>query len=334
MDVKEKLANNQLISKSVVTAKKAAPTVAFIAGAAGSVASLYLMWRTARKHDEVVSDAVDLIEAVREKKPEEVIDEETGKKKYVEDEDSLPIKEYRSALVKAYIQAGFKLGKLYAPVVVAEVASLGLMSLGYGTLNGRYISTLATCTMLEHEYARYRTNLIRDLGEDVDKQYRFGLKSKEIEYPELDAEGNQKLDKNGKPKVSKELEKVLEDGLEGYSGYARIFDKEHCKQFVGDAETGMATSWYNREYLIKQQDYFNMLLRYRPSHTVFLNEVYEALGYAPTKAGQVVGWHYDPTDPIGDNRIIFVPIEFYDESYRAKSVIIDFNVDGNVWGYL
>ncbi len=292
------------------------------------------MWRTARKHDVVVSDAVDLIEAVRDKKPQEVVDEETGKKTYVSDEDTLPIKDYRRALIKAYLQAGFKLGKLYAPVAAAELASLGLMSLGYGQLNSRYISTLATCSMLEREYSRYRKNVIENLGDDIDQQFRFGLKNKEIEIPDLDGEGKQKLDKNGKPKTVKTMEKVLDGDLEGYSGYARIFDKQHSTQFDGDAETGMATSWYNKEYLINQENYFNMLLRYRPSHTVFLNEVYQALGYAPTKEGQVVGWHYDPNDPIGDNKIIFVPVEFYDESYRARSVILDFNVDGNVWGYL
>lgn len=77
-----------------------------------------------------------------------------------------------------------------------------------------------------------------------------------------------------------------------------------------------------------------MCLRYRTSHTVFLNEVYDALGYERTKEGQVVGWHYDLDHPTGDNKIEFVPIEFYDDKYQAKSVIIDFNVDGNVWDLL
>ena len=324
MDIKQAVANNRTISKVSRKAYKAAPTVAFVAGAIGSVATLYLMWRTARKHDEVVSDAMDIIEEVHDKKPIE------GE----ENEDALPIGEYRKALIKAYIQAGFKLGKLYAPVALAEVASVSLMSLGYGKLNNRYLSTLATCSVLEREYARYRQKVIDNLGEDVDHQFRFGLKDKELEVADLDKDGNPKFDKNGVAKTKKVKQSVLEDEMEGYSGYARIFDKQHCKNFDGDEQTGMATSWFNREFLQKQENYFNMCLHYRPTHTVFLNEVYEALGYAPTKEGQVVGWHYDPDYPIGDNKIMFVPVEFFDEKYQAKSVILDFNVDGNVWEFL
>ena len=69
------------------------------------------MWRAARKHEEVVSDAIDIIEEVHDKKPDE-----KG-----ENENALPIKDYRKELVKAYIKAGFKIGKLYAPVAVARI---------------------------------------------------------------------------------------------------------------------------------------------------------------------------------------------------------------------
>ena len=324
MNFKEAVANNATISKVVTKTWKAAPTIAFVAGAVGSVASLYLMWRTARKHDEVMTDATDLIEEIHDKKPIE------GE----ENEEALSINAYRKELIKAYIHAGFKIGKLYAPVVIAEVASVSLMGLGYGKLSTRYANTLAVCSLLESQYAKYRRNVIETLGEDADNEFRFGMKDKLYEIPELDKNGKPKLDKNGKPKMQSIKERVLGDGMEGYSGYARIFSKEDSKRFDAEADTCMATSYYNRTFLIKQESYFNMLLRYRPNHTVFLNEVYEALGYEPTKEGQVVGWHYDPDNPIGDNKIMFVPIEFYNEQYQAKWCVLDFNVDGNVWEYL
>ena len=103
MDIKKAVSNNRTISKVSAKAYKAAPTIAFVAGAIGSVASLYLMWRAARKHEEVVSDAIDIIEEVHDKKPDE-----KG-----ENENALPMKDYRKELVKAYIKAGFKIGKLY-----------------------------------------------------------------------------------------------------------------------------------------------------------------------------------------------------------------------------
>lgn len=323
MNFKESVANNATINKVVTTTWKNAPTIAFIAGAAGSVVGLYFMWKAARKHDDTVAEVIDIIEEVHEmKEPDDdgnVVDDKT----------------YTKALVKAYIQAGFKLGKLYAPVAVTEIASIALMSLGYGKLNSRYVNTLAACSIVEREYARYRQKVIDALGDDADKEFRLGVKKREVEVPILDDDGNPKLDKNGKPKTKKIQEEYLDDPtLEGYSPYAVPFDKEHSKRFDGDAETGMATSWYNREFLIRAQDYFNMLLNYRLTHIVFLNEVLDYLGYEPTQEGQVVGWRLDKNNPTGDNKIIFVPDELYDESYRAKSIILDFNVDGNVWKYL
>ena len=330
MDLKQAVANSNTAKKLQLKAWKAAPTVAFVAGAVGSVASLYLMWRTARKHDEVLSDAEDIIDEVHEKKPEEIIDE-NGTRKYVDDEDTLPINQYRVQLVKAYCRAGAKMVKLYAPVAVAEVASIGLMSLGYGKLNTRYVNTLAAVSLLERQYAKYRQNVINTLGDDADKEFRFGLKKKEIEVPDLDENGKQKLNKNGEPKTKKVVETVLEQDLDFYSQYARIFDRENCKMFDGD-ENEDATSYYNRDFLFKAENYFNMLLKYRGF--VFLNEVYRYFGYAETRAGQKVGWRYDLENPTGDNKIQFVPIEFYDERYCTKSAILDFNVDGEIDEYL
>ena len=315
MNLKESLANNATINKVVTKTWQAAPKIAFVAGAVGSVASLYLMWRAAKKHDDTIAEAIDILDEVHQMKEPD------------DDGAIASSAEYRKALAKAWIQVGFKVGKLYAPVATAEMVSLGLMSLGYGKLNARYVNTLATCTLLEHEYTKLRAQYADEI--------KHGLKQVNVEEFELDKDGNPKLDKNGAMKTKTVKEWVLDDGeLEGYSIYAVPYDKEHSKYFNTDDGNEMATSWFNREFLIKAQDYFNMLLKYRATHVVFLNEVLTYLGYEPTQEGQVVGWCYDPKNPIGDNKIIFVPDELYDESYRARTIILDFNVDGNVWGHL
>ncbi len=322
MNLREAIADNKAISKVVVQTWKAAPGIAFAVGAVGSVASLYLMWRASRKQDEVVEEIKQDLEAVHAQNPADD-----------ENVEALSKAEYNKMLFKVWMNAAFKLGKLYGPVVMAEFLSLYFLGKGYGTLKERYVNTLAMASMVETAFSKYRKNVVDTLGEDADQEFRYGLHNKQYDIPELDKDGNPKTDKNGVVKTKKVTERVLENGLEGYSGYARIFDKEHSKRFDDDG-TNLATSYYNKEFLTQQQNYFNMMLRYRPNHTVFLNEVYEALGYAPTKEGQVVGWHYDPDYPVGDNEIRFIPIEFYDDRYQARSVILDFNVDGNVWGFL
>ena len=69
---------------------------------------------------------------------------------------------------------------------------------------------------------------------------------------------------------------------------------------------------------------------------VYLNEVYDALGIPRSKAGQIVGWVYNPDNPVGDNYIDFgiyqtnraVARDFVN-GYE-KVILLDFNVDGNI----
>ena len=80
-------------------------------------------------------------------------------------------------------------------------------------------------------------------------------------------------------------------------------------------------------FLRRQQEYFNDKLK--AQGYLFLNEVYESLGFQKTKAGQMVGWTYDEEHPNGDN---FVDFGIYDSASFVngyeRSIILDFNVDG------
>ena len=66
---------------------------------------------------------------------------------------------------------------------------------------------------------------------------------------------------------------------------------------------------------------------------LYLNEVYEMLGFQRTKAGQVVGWLYNGD---GDNYVDFGIFNIKDKQKRRfvngyeKSIWLDFNVDGNI----
>ena len=88
-------------------------------------------------------------------------------------------------------------------------------------------------------------------------------------------------------------------------------------------------------YLRRQQEFANEMLRSK-GH-LFLNEVYDILGFPRTKAGQVVGWIYDEKNPVGDNYVDFGIYDITDERKRdfingyERSILLDFNVDGNIW---
>lgn len=108
-----------------------------------------------------------------------------------------------------------------------------------------------------------------------------------------------------------------------FSQYAKIFD-DSCIGWTKDSE-------YNKMWLLSQQNYCNDLLKHK-GH-LFLNEVFDMLGMARTKVGQMVGWIYDEENPIGDNFVDFGLI--HERNYDfingySSTAILDFNVDGNI----
>ena len=114
------------------------------------------------------------------------------------------------------------------------------------------------------------------------------------------------------------------------SQYARLFD-DSCFGWTKDPEI-------NLTYLKEQQNYCNYLLKGK-GH-LFLNEVYDILGFPRTKAGVVVGWVYDEKNPIGDNFVDFGIFDTNDErnfdfinGYK-NTVLLNFNVDGDILNYI
>ena len=109
-----------------------------------------------------------------------------------------------------------------------------------------------------------------------------------------------------------------------YSPYARRFDETH-PQWTKNPEM-------NRYYLKARQAQATDMLQAR-GH-LFLNEVYDMLGFPRTKAGAIVGWLYDPKHPeLGDPYVDFGMFEIQEgegfEDY-LKSYILDFNVVGDI----
>lgn len=134
-----------------------------------------------------------------------------------------------------------------------------------------------------------------------------------------DDELNKMFEKDEEKKVEKKDNDVKKD----YSNYARFFD-EACAAWTKDSEL-------NLMFLKMQENYLNDKLRARGY--LFLNEAYDALGLPRTKAGQVIGWIFDENNPYGDNYVDFGLCSEGNKEFvngRENSILIDFNVDGNI----
>lgn len=282
--------------------KKHSPEILVVTGVVGGVASAVMACKATTKVSAILDESKKTIDTIHE-----TVNNPEFKDRYT-------VEDSKKDLTIVYAQTGLKLAKLYGPAVALGVASITSILAGHSILNKRNAALAAAYATVDNSFKEYRNRVVERFGKDLDRELKYNIKAKEVEETVVD--------ENGKETVVK---KTVAVGQE--SDYARFFD-EACTGWTKDAELNLA-------FLRQQQNYANELLRSR-GH-LFLNEVYDMLGIPRTKAGQIVGWIYDEKNPVGDNFVDFGIYDLYDERKRAfvngyeRSILLDFNVDGNIW---
>lgn len=288
--------------------KKHSPEILMAVGVVGTVASAAIACKATLKLNDILNESKDTIEKIHE-----VAEDEDMKDKYTE-EDA------KKDLTITYVQTGVKVAKLYAPAVILGTLSLTAILASNNILRKRNVALAAAYATIDRSFKDYKSRVVERFGKELDKELRYNIRAKEIEETVID--------ENGKEKTVKKTVNVANPN--GYSDYARFFD-ESCAGWNKTPE-------YNLMFLKQQQAHANRLLQ--QNGYLFLNEVYEMIGLPKTKAGQVVGWVYDEKNPIGDNFVDFGIYDIYNEKARdfvngyERSILLDFNVDGNVWEFM
>lgn len=206
------------------------------------------------------------------------------------------------------LRAGFAIVRLYAPALVVGSASIVLLSKSHSTLMKRNAALGAAYTALDEGFQAYRGRVIEKYGQEEDDRLRYGHETEKVKTP------------GGKTvKVDRFNPET------GASIYSVFFD-EYNPNWSKDPEI-------NKLFLRSQQNYLNDLLHAR-GH-LFLNEVYDSLGFNHSQAGSVVGWILSPD---GDNYVDLGVFNGSDAEEirdfvngREGSVLLDFNVDGLIY---
>lgn len=288
--------------------KKHSPEILAVTGTVGVVASAVMACKATTKVSDILEETKSQVEDVHAVLERDDISED----KYSQ-EDA------KKDMAIIYAQSGVKMVKLYAPSIALGVLSLGCLLTSNNILRKRNVALAAAYATVDKGFKEYRGRVVERFGEAVDRELKYNIKAKKIAETVVDEE-------TGKEKKVKKTIDVVGDPNE-YSDYARFFD-ESCPSWEKDAE-------YNMMFLKAQQQYANDLLRSR-GH-LFLNEVYDMIGVPRSKAGQVVGWVYDEENPVGDNYVDFGIYDIHREVVRdfvngyERSILLDFNVDGNIW---
>lgn len=300
---------NRTLSKAGFQIKKHSPEILIVAGIAGVVTSAVMACKATTKINDILDQTKEEVgkvndALVNEKIPEDVYSKEDAKKD----------------LAIIYIQTGVKLVKLYGPSLILGALSITSILASNNILRKRNVALAAAYAAIDNGFKEYRGRVIERFGKDLDRELKYNIKAKEI--------SETTVDENGKETTVTKTVPVVES--EEPSDYARFFC-EGCAGWTKDPEMNLV-------FLKQQQNWANELLKTR-GH-LFLNEVYDMLGIERSKAGQVVGWVYDETNPNCDNYVDFGIYDIYNERKRAfvngweRSILLDFNVDGDIYSLL
>ena len=315
---KPEIMNNitRTLNKAAFKFKKHSPEILVVAGVVGVIGSTVMACKATTKINDILDDTKDQLDKIHEA-GERL---ENGETLMLKDGEEYTVEQNKKDLTIVYAQTALKFAKLYAPSVIIGGLSITAILTGHNITRKRNIALAAAYTAVDKSFKEYRGRVVERFGEALDKELKYGIKSKEVDEVVTNEDGTESV-------VKKTVDVVDATNPMNVSEYARFFD-DGCAGWTKDPE-------YNLMFLRDQQRYANDLLKSK-GH-LFLNEVYDLLGIPRTKAGQIVGWIYDEKHPNGDN---FVDFGIYDTNKTAnrdfvngyeRTILLDFNVDGNIW---
>lgn len=233
--------------------------------------------------------------------------------------------EYKLQLRKMYFKTGTKVVLAYSPAAISFALSIISVISSHKILKNRNLAIAAAFTTLKTGYDAYRARVREKLGEKDEQTIFEGSTVTKI----VD------VDENGKKKVTTVVTPNKErqynsDFSVTWGPGQRVFDSR--------------SGGLNVTTLIQAEEWFNAKLK--ATGYVFLNEVYEYLGFTPgilgpqkMQASHVVGWLYCPEDKTRDSYISF---GIHDKDGKLNQgaqkmqkgledfIFLSFNVDGDI----
>ncbi len=279
--------------------KKNAPGIAIGIGVVSAVASTVFACKATLKVTDILEKTKGDVETVHT-----FLADESHRDEYSEQDG-------KKDLTLIYTKTAVQLAKLYLPAIGFGALALVATLYSHNLMKQRNVALAAAFVAIDGSFKDYRARVVDKYGEEADRDLRYDIQTRETKEIVVD--------ENGKEKKVKKTEKVV-NGVRK-SDFAKLFDESN--PYWNEVDTERLNSLTIR----KQEQWANDKLIGRGY--LLLNEVYESLGFKPTKAGCVVGWIYDRDNPKTDNYVDF-GIRHMKEADYGKPIMLDFNVDGYI----
>ena len=238
----------------------------------------------------------------------------------VENDDSLMEEERRKKKHGIYIHTGLNIARNYAPAVTLATVSAGCLIGSNAIMRRRAFSIAAAYSALDATFSDYRTRVIDEYGEDVDKKMRYGLTTKEVEVEQVDEETGE---------VVKTTSTVTEaDESATTVWYKRQY--ELSDGTVVDNPNWQPDKGLNTTFVLAQIAWFNGRLS-RGEH-VWQDDIYKELGIPVDgyrQEAHVLGWTPDK------NGEKYIKCRLYNDEESGDfisnddgDILLSFNPDG------
>lgn len=220
--------------------------------------------------------------------------------------------ESRKASLRTYGKVCVRCAKIFAPVIIFTVASVGLTLASHGVLKARYAGAVAAYTALDESFKDYRKRNAAIIGEEAERKFYNGVQDVTVERVD---------EETGKKKKETVAKKVTETKK---SPYEFEFDKSTAPL------TWSPNQDRNFTFLRQVQSYLND--KFHAQGHLFMNEALDELGMERTQAGALVGWVVGGD---GDGFVDLGFTEYYTDEYcdihGLKSIHLNMNVDGVIY---
>lgn len=286
--------------------QKHSPELFLAAGIVGGVTAAVMACRATTKLNEVLEETKTQMDEIHEAAENPNLAE-----KYTEDD----VKKDTAII---YTKTAVKIAKLYGPAIIIGAASITCVLASHNVMRQRNAALATAYAALDRSFKDYRGRVVERFGKEMDHELRYDIKAKEFVET--------KTDENGKETTEEKTVEVANKNVE--SEFTRYFARgnvnwenvpEYCEMFLHGQEK------YANDKLVAK------------GHLT-LNEVLRDLGFAESKMGMVIGWVYDPQNPIGDNYVDFGIRKVHVLNERGDgyefAYALDFNVDGNIYNRL
>lgn len=202
--------------RKALVVQKHSPTILFVSGTVGAIASTVLACKATLKLDEILQES---------EKTLALIDLHMDNPDYSD-------KDRQKDKITLKVQTGVKVVKLYGPALGLGLASIGALTGSHYIMSSRQAGLMAAYAALDKGWKEYQDRVREELGVEREEQLRVGS---------VVAKGK---DSEGK------VTKVVRRSPGGYSPYAVLFDRDNSTEWVSTPEYNIVTlrakqNWLN-----------------------------------------------------------------------------------------